>query len=79
MSNPLSPEQQAELDKKKIEQQINNEHTLRGHPELALLIKAFLVDLLNHKPEDAVKFSVSFFTRPTTVLKRNVQLLQKTN
>jgi hypothetical protein len=63
----------------KIEQQIKNEHTLRDHPELSLLLKAFLVDLLNHKPEDPVKFSVSFFTRPTTVLKKNVQLVQKAN
>jgi len=75
--SPLSSEQQASLDQKKVDIQIQNEYYLREHPELRYLIKNFYVELLERKPKDITQFAVSYFTRPTTVLKSAVEKMQK--
>ena len=59
-----------------IDIQIQNEYYIRDHPELKYLIQNFYTEVLEKKPKDVTQFAVSYFTRPTTVLKRIVENLQ---
>ncbi|XP_078109048.1 RIIa domain-containing protein 1 [Sander vitreus] len=60
----LSAEQQEKLQQFKIKTRIDNEHYLRSHPEVEVLIGDFLRDVLLKMPADIREFAADYFTNP---------------
>mmetsp|Transcript_11572 Transcript_11572/g.35812 ORF Transcript_11572/g.35812 Transcript_11572/m.35812 type:complete len:89 (+) Transcript_11572:103-369(+) len=60
----LDATKQRQLDQLKRETRIHNELYLRAHPELRAALKAFMVELLEEKPEDVRAFAHRFFSDP---------------
>ncbi|XP_041368066.1 RIIa domain-containing protein 1-like [Gigantopelta aegis] len=61
----LSPDQQEELNKFKIQTRMQNELYLRDHPEVECLLASFLSDVLIKRPENIREFASDFFTHPS--------------
>ncbi|PRP75915.1 hypothetical protein PROFUN_15368 [Planoprotostelium fungivorum] len=64
MPSPLTPEQQVNLNKQKIDIRIENEQYLREHPEVGLLLQKFYEGILIDKPQNTVEYITKWFTRP---------------
>ena len=52
-----------EFEKKKLEIRVANEEYLRKHPELNVMIKMFMQDVLNDYPENILEYAGSYFDR----------------
>lgn len=59
----LSEEQQTLLFQLKKKKRFENEHYLRDHPEVKLLVQAFLRKVLLERPINIEEFAGDFFTR----------------
>lgn len=52
------------INELKIKLHLENERYLREHPEIHLLMSAFVKDVLEHKPSSIPDFAGEFFTNP---------------
>jgi ERCC4-type nuclease len=50
-----------EFEKKKLSLRIENEKYLRDHPELTVMLKMFVQDVLNDYPENILEYAGSYF------------------
>eukprot|EP00731_Ephydatia_muelleri_P016256 Em0009g680a len=60
----LTKEQQRTLDEYKIKTRIENELYLRHHPEVSLMLSAFISDVLKTRPPNIKKHAADYFTDP---------------
>ncbi|XP_033097011.1 RIIa domain-containing protein 1-like [Anneissia japonica] len=60
----LSEEQQDKLNQFKVATRLANEKYLREHPEVDLLLAAFLGDVLSKRPDHIRDFAADWFTSP---------------
>ena len=50
-----------EFEMKKLDLRIENEKYLREHPEIAVMLKMFMQDVLNDYPENILEYAGSYF------------------
>lgn len=50
-----------EFEKKKLHIRIENEKYLRQHPELAVMLKMFMQDVLNDYPSNILEYAGTYF------------------
>mmetsp|Transcript_23615 Transcript_23615/g.20981 ORF Transcript_23615/g.20981 Transcript_23615/m.20981 type:complete len:127 (+) Transcript_23615:24-404(+) len=55
--------QKYEIEKKKLQLRMENEHYLRAHPEISTLISLFVRKVLDERPDHILEFAGSFFDR----------------
>mmetsp|Transcript_885 Transcript_885/g.1859 ORF Transcript_885/g.1859 Transcript_885/m.1859 type:complete len:97 (-) Transcript_885:233-523(-) len=60
----LIAEQQARLNKTKVDLRVSNEEYLGKHPELQCMISLFMKALLEEKPDDCMSFACRWFIEP---------------
>ncbi len=64
LAGTLTNEQQERLDKTKIAINMENEQYLQAHPEIRDMIDVVVHQVLEHKPDNILRFAGDFFTRP---------------
>eukprot|EP00966_Prymnesium_polylepis_P296228 6843010-Prymnesium_polylepis.1 len=60
----LSDDRQKLLNQQKRATRVTNEKFFRAHPELRVMVSAFLTSLLEEKPSDIPAYAATFFTDP---------------
>eukprot|EP00294_Goniomonas_avonlea_P004597 CAMPEP_0114562322 /NCGR_PEP_ID=MMETSP0114-20121206/12466_1 /TAXON_ID=31324 /ORGANISM="Goniomonas sp, Strain m" /LENGTH=93 /DNA_ID=CAMNT_0001747997 /DNA_START=22 /DNA_END=303 /DNA_ORIENTATION=- len=59
----VAPEEQATLNEEKRKMRFENEQYLREKPELTMLMRVILSEILDQTPPDPVKFVAEFCTK----------------
>lgn len=60
----LTKDQQERLNQHKIVTRLENEHYLRAHPEVPVMMSAFLREVLLRRPQKIREFASEYFTDP---------------